>query len=112
MKAAWILVASLGVGGTAMADGGCAWSTALWDEPLNGSRIVADPNLRDCAVALAQRPGRHRGIRHAADDDSALVASELRLWLLALALEPGRVELREDANLRGPVQLIIEEGER
>ena len=65
----------------------------VWDRPRSADVIRTLPAVRAAVAALA---GTARGslvIRHAGGQNSGLRAEELRHWLVALAVEPGRLEI-------------------
>ena len=65
----------------------------VWDRPRSADVIRTRPPVRAAVAALA---GTARGslvIRHAGGQNDGLRAEELRHWLVALAVEPGRLEI-------------------
>ena len=46
-------------------------------------------------------------VRHSAAQESQLAAEELRSWLAALALDPGRISLRNDLQPSEPLRLEV-----
>ena len=65
----------------------------VWDRPRSADVIRTLPAVRAAVAALA---GTARGslvIRHAGGQNEGLRAEELRHWLVALAVEPGRLEI-------------------
>ncbi len=65
----------------------------VWDRPRSADVIRTLPAVRAAVAALA---GTARGslvIRHAGGQNDGLRAEELRHWLVALAVEPGRLEI-------------------
>ena len=78
----------------------------LWDRPRSGRDVLEQPAIRQAVNAWLAQPGARLLIRHGPGQESALAAEELRSWLAALAVEPGRVALRGD--LKPAEQLRIE----
>jgi hypothetical protein len=78
----------------------------LWDRPRSGAAVLAQPAVRQAVDRCLAAPGSRLVVRHGAAQDAQLAAEELRSWLIALALEPGRVSLRND--LRPSEPLVIE----
>ena len=78
----------------------------LWDRPRSGAAVLAQPAVRQAVDRCLALPGSRLVVRHAATQDSRLAAEELRSWLVALALEPGRITLRNDLKPSEP--LVIE----
>jgi hypothetical protein len=70
-----------------------AWPVGdeLWDRPRSAEAIRRLPAIRAAVAALLGTPGTSLVIRHAAGQNDGLRAEELRHWLVALAVEPGRV---------------------
>lgn len=68
----------------------------LWDRPRAAQVILAHPAIREAVAAYHVRDGRPLRVVHGERQEALLQAEELRAWLLALGLEPGRVSLRRD----------------
>lgn len=80
---------------------------ALWDRPRSGRAVLAVPAVRDAMAALLAQPGARLRIRHPTGVEGVLQAEELRTWLIAHAIEPGRLLLQAEPGARQPVQLEI-----
>ena len=78
----------------------------LWDRPRSGSAVAAHPVIRQAVELYLKHPGSRLVVRHGAAQESQLAAEELRSWLAALAVEPGRVALRGDLKPSEP--LVVE----
>jgi hypothetical protein len=78
----------------------------LWDRPRTGGALLALPAVRDAMAALLARSARLR-IRHPAGVEGVLQAEELRTWLIAHAIDPGRLVLQAEPGARQPLQLEI-----
>ena len=72
-----------------------AWAIddELWDRPRSADVIRLLPAVRAAVAALAATPRASLVIRHAGGQNDGLRAEELRHWLVALAVEPGRMEI-------------------
>jgi hypothetical protein len=72
-----------------------AWTIGdeAWDRPRSADVIRTLPAVRAAVAALAGTPRASLVIRHGAGQNDALRAEELRHWLVALAIEPGRIAL-------------------
>lgn len=70
----------------------------LWAQPRTAALVRAQPDLRECVQAYLAEPGSRLVIHYAAGEETALQAEELRAWLVALAVEAGRVGLASDLN--------------
>lgn len=80
----------------------------LWDRPRSGRAMLEHPTLRQAVHAWLERPGSRLVVRHGIAQESRLAAEELRSWLAALAVEPGRISLRGDLPPAEPLRLEIE----
>jgi hypothetical protein len=78
----------------------------LWDRPRSGSAVAAQPAIRQAVELHLKHPGSRLVVRHGAAQESQLAAEELRSWLAALAVEPGRIALRGDLKPSEP--LVVE----
>ncbi len=80
----------------------------LWDRPRSAQAVMAQPAVRD-AIAAYQRKGAARiVIIHGTRQEAQLQAEELRAWLVALAVDSARVQLRADAAMKGIGIEVIE----
>lgn len=85
----------------------------LWDRPRSGRAVLEQPAIRQAVNACLAQPGARLVVRHGAVQESQLAAEELRSWLAALAVEPGRISLRGDLKPSEPLQLeVIKAGEQ
>ncbi len=80
---------------------------ALWDRPRTGSAILDQPEVKQAVNAYLARPGASVVIHHAAGQEPLLQAEELRAWLIALAVETGRVSLRSDLKSGEPLKIEV-----
>lgn len=80
----------------------------LWDRPRSGRAVLGQPVLRQAVQAHLAQPGSRFVVRHGATQESRLAAEELRSWLAALAVAPGRISLRDDLQPSEPLRLEIE----
>lgn len=68
----------------------------LWDRPRSAQAVMAQPAVRQ-AVAAYQANGAARiVIVHGPRQEAQLQAEELRAWLVALAVDSARLQLRAD----------------
>jgi hypothetical protein len=79
----------------------------LWDRPRSGRAVLEQPAIRQAVNACLAQPGSRLIVRHAPGQESLLAAEELRSWLAALAVEPGRLSLRNDLKTSEPLQLEV-----
>lgn len=75
--------------------GAAAWTIGdeIWDRPRSAEVIRTLPAVRSAVGALFATTGSSLVIRHGRGQNDGLRAEELRHWLVALAVEPGRVVL-------------------
>jgi len=111
MTRAAMLVYLAGVGCCAAALAAAAESFVvppeLWDRPRSGRAVLEQPAIRQAVNAWLAQPGARLVVRHGPGQDSALAAEELRSWLAALAVEPGRIALRNDLKPSEPLRLEV-----
>lgn len=79
----------------------------LWDRPRSGSAVIGQPVVKLAVNAYLARPGASLAIHHAAGQEPLVQAEELRAWLIALAVEAGRVSLRSDLNPGEPLKIEV-----
>ena len=79
----------------------------LWDRPRSGAAVLAQPTVHQAVDRFLALPGSRLVVRHAATLDAQLAAEELRSWLVALALEPGRIALSNDLKPSEPLVLEV-----
>ena len=68
----------------------------LWAQPRTGTLVRAQPALRQSVGAYLAEPESRLVIHYGAGEEAALQAEELRTWLVALAVEAGRIGLARD----------------
>ncbi|HUF80128.1 MAG TPA: hypothetical protein VMN03_03260 [Burkholderiales bacterium] len=83
-------------------------SPELWDRPRSGRAVLEQPAVRQAVDACLQRPASRLVVHHGPAQSSRLAAEELRSWLAALAIEPGRISLRGGLQPSEPLRLEIE----
>ncbi len=79
----------------------------LWDRPRSGRAMLEQPAIRQAVNACLAQPGTRLVIHHGPGQESALQAEELRTWLAALAVEAGRIVLRNDLKPSEPLRLEV-----
>ena len=83
----------------------------LWDRPRSGRAVLETPSIREAVNAGLADPRARLVVRHGSSQESQLAAEELRAWLAALAVEPGRVSLRNDLKHGEPLRIeVIKDG--
>ncbi len=79
----------------------------LWEHPRSGSVIQTSAEIRQAVQAYLAAPQTTVNIYHGSRESMQLQAEELRAWLIALAVDAGRIELMEDAKMTGPLRIEI-----
>ena len=79
----------------------------LWDRPRSGRAVLEQPAIRQAVNACLAQPGARLVVHHGPGQDSVLQAEELRAWLAALAVEAGRITLRNDLKPSEPLRLEV-----
>lgn len=88
----------------------CPVSRDIWQRPRSGAAILSQPSIRQCVQTWLAQPGARLVIHHGMADEAQLQAAELRYWLIALAVEGGRVELAGDLPPNEPMNMEVKEG--
>jgi hypothetical protein len=70
----------------------------LWDRPRSAQAVMAQPAVRQAVATLQSRSDARLLIVHGTRPEAQLQAEELRAWLVALAVESARLQLRADAS--------------
>lgn len=94
---------------------GCATALAgdwevpaeLWEQPRSGNAVLAQPALRECVQGYLAQPASRILVHHNGSEESQLQADELRAWLIALAVEAGRIELLQDLKLNQNLRIEL-----
>lgn len=95
----WVLISLLlGVAPAAVAadaDARGPWQLpdALWDRPRSAEAIRSQPAIRAAVAAWLATPGASLVIRPGHGQNADLQADELRHWLIALAVDAGRLSV-------------------
>ncbi|RPI46292.1 MAG: hypothetical protein EHM59_07840 [Betaproteobacteria bacterium] len=84
----------------------------LWDRPRSGRNVIAVPAIREAVSQLTSRPDSKVTIRHAPGPDPVLQAEEIKAWLMAHAVAPGRIALHADSNAGRTIRLEISSAAR
>lgn len=79
----------------------------LWDRPRSGRGVIEQPAVRQAVGAYLAQPGGRIVVRHGVGQEALLAAEELRTWLLALAVEPSRISLRNDLPATEPLRIEV-----
>ena len=79
----------------------------LWDRPRSGGTILEQPAISQAVNASLAQPGSRLVIHHAPGQETLLAAEELRSWLIALAVDAGRVSLRGGLKPSEPLKIEV-----
>ena len=85
----------------------CTLPDTLWERPRSGQIVLALPELRACVQGFLDQPDAALMIHHGMADEAALRAAELRYWLIALALDGARIDLKNDLQINEPLKIEI-----
>jgi hypothetical protein len=77
----------------------------LWDRPRSGAAVAAQPAVQQAVQAYFAQPAARLVIHHAPGQEPLAQADELRAWLVALAIDAGRVTVRGDLNAGEPLKI-------
>lgn len=87
----------------------CNVPASLWERPRSGSAVQALQPVRDCMQRHLAQPGSVLVIHHGMRDEAALQAAELRYWLIALAADGKRIELKNDLAANELIRMEVKE---
>ena len=68
----------------------------LWDRPRSAQAVMAQPAVRQAVAAYQANSAARIVIIHGPRQEAQLQAEELRAWLVAVAVESARLQLRAD----------------
>jgi hypothetical protein len=68
----------------------------LWDRPRSAQAVMAQPAVQQVVAAYQANSAARIVIIHGPRQEAQLQAEELRAWLVALALDSTRLQLRAD----------------
>ena len=73
----------------------------LWDRPRSAQTVMAQPAVQQVMAAYLAKGGVRIRVVHGPRQEEQLQAEELRAWLIALAVEGGRVQLQVNPAVTG-----------
>ena len=79
----------------------------LWDRPRVARAVLDQPAVRQALDQYLARPGARLVIHHGYGQDPLLQAEELRMWLMALAVDGARVSLINDVRPHEPLKIEV-----
>ncbi|MCX7137018.1 MAG: hypothetical protein NTW47_10410 [Proteobacteria bacterium] len=80
---------------------------ALWDRPRSARAVLEQPAVRQALEQYLARPAARLIIHHGYGLDPLLQAEELRMWLMALAVDGARVALINDVRPHEPLKIEV-----
>ena len=80
---------------------------ALWDRPRSARAVLEQGAVRQAADIYLARPAARLVIHHGYGQDPLLQAEELRIWLMALAIDGARVALVNDVKPNEPLKIEV-----
>lgn len=81
----------------------------LWDRPRSAQTVMAQPAVQQAVAAYQGRGSVRIVIAHGTGQEAQLQAEELRAWLVALAIDGARVQLRADPSAAGALRIDVTE---
>lgn len=79
----------------------------LWDRPRSAQAVMAAPAIRQAVAAYLQDGEARIMIIHGSRPETQAQAEELRAWLVALAIDGRRVQLRPDRTVTGIMLEVV-----
>jgi hypothetical protein len=79
----------------------------LWDRPRSARAVLDQPAVRQALEQYLALPAARLVIHHGYGQEPLLQAEELRVWLMALAVDGARVSLINDVRPREPLKLEV-----
>ena len=71
-------------------------ASELWDRPRSAQTVMAQPAVQRAVAAYQASSAARIMIIHGPRQEAQLQAEELRAWLVALAVDGARLQLRAD----------------
>lgn len=81
----------------------------LWDRPRSAQTVMAQPAVQQAVAAYQGRGSVRIVVAHGTGQEAQLQAEELRAWLVALAIDGARVQLRADPSAAGALRIDVTE---
>ena len=79
----------------------------LWDRPRSARAVLDQPAVRKALDQYLARPPARLVIHHGYGQEALLQAEELRMWLMALAIDGVRVSLINDVKPQEPLKIEV-----
>ena len=95
------------VAAPAGADDAFTVSPALWDRPRSARAVLEQPAVKQAVALYLARPQSRLAIHHGNGPDALAQAEEFRAWLMALAIDGARVDLRNDVSAKEALKIVV-----
>lgn len=79
----------------------------LWDRPRSARAVLDQPAVRQALDQYLAPPAARLIIHHSYGQEPLLQAEELRMWLMALAVDGARVALASDVRPKEPLKIEV-----
>jgi hypothetical protein len=79
----------------------------LWDRPRSARAVLDQPAVRQALDQYLAQPAVRLVIHHGLGQEPLLQAEELRMWLMALAVDGARVSLASDVRPKEPMKIEV-----
>ena len=79
----------------------------LWDRPRSARAVLDQPAIRQALDQYLGQPAARLVIHHGFGQEPLLQAEELRMWLMALAVDGARVSLANDVRPKEPMKIEV-----
>jgi len=83
---------------------------AQWSGPKDGARVLQMDGVGAAVRDMDNHPEGRLLLRYPGGDEGSLWVEELRSWLLALGVEPGRIELRPGSPTPDVIEMEVLSG--
>ena len=79
----------------------------LWDRPRSARAVLDQPAVRQALDQYLAQPAARVVIHHGFGQEPLLQAEDLRMWLMALAVDGARVSLANDVRPKEPMKIEV-----
>jgi hypothetical protein len=79
----------------------------LWDRPRSARAVLDQPAVRRALDQYLAQPAARLVIHHGFGQEPLLQAEELRMWLMALAIDGARVSLTNDIRPQEALKIEV-----
>jgi hypothetical protein len=79
----------------------------LWDRPRSARLVMDQAAVRQALDQYLTQPAARLVIHHGRGQEPLIQAEELRMWLMALAVDGARISLASDAKPQEPLKIEV-----